>query len=90
MSETHPSPLFSDEPGIYEIRLRGHLDPRWASQLEGMRFTHQSDGSTVLSGRVADQSALHGLLRRLRDLALPLLSVNRIDPEPAPASDHKP
>ena len=90
MSETPTSPPPADEPGFYEIRLQGHLGLRWADQFEGMRFTHCFDGSTVLSGQVADQSALHGLLRKLRDLALPLLSVNRVEPDPPAASDVKP
>lgn len=62
----------------YEIRLRGRLDVRWQDRFEGMRFSYENDGTTVLSGPVADQAALHGLLRQVRDLALPLLSVNPV------------
>jgi hypothetical protein len=65
----------------YEIRLRGRLDQRWASWFDGMTVTALDDGTTVLEGWVADQAALHGLLSRLRDLGLPLLSVARVDPE---------
>jgi hypothetical protein len=61
----------------YEIRLQGRLDPRWATWFDGMTLTHRSDGTTVIHGLVADQAALHGLLQRLRDLGLPLLSVDR-------------
>ena len=61
----------------YEIRLQGRLDPRWASWFEGMTLTDRTDGTTVIDGLVADQAALHGLLQRLRDLGLPLLSVDR-------------
>lgn len=61
----------------YEIRLQGRLDPRWASWFEGMTLTDRTDGTTVIHGLVADQAALHGLLQRLRDLGLPLLSVDR-------------
>lgn len=68
-----------DGSGWYEIRLRGRLEPRWAALLGGMTLT-TSDGCTVLAGRVVDQSALHGLLRQLRDLGLPLDSVVRTDP----------
>ncbi len=59
----------------YEIRVAGHLAPRWAAHFEGMTLTAQDDGTTVIHGPVADQSALHGLLRKLSDLGLPLVSV---------------
>ncbi len=70
-----------DESGWYEIRLDGRLDPRWSTWFDGMNITPDTDGTTVLSGRVADQAALHGLLARLRDLSLPLVSVTQVDPE---------
>jgi len=63
------------EPGWYEIRLQGRLDGRWASWFDGMSVDAGPDGTTVLRGPVADQAALHGLLGRLRDLGLPLISV---------------
>jgi hypothetical protein len=63
----------------YEIRLQGHLDGRWADRLGAPDLTHQDDGTTVLRLVAADQSALHGLLQRIRDLSLPLISVVRID-----------
>jgi hypothetical protein len=66
----------------YEIRLRGHLDPRWAAQFEGLRLTQESDGTTLIAGPVMDQAALHGLLRRVRDLGLPLVSVLNAAPHP--------
>ncbi|MDF2626185.1 MAG: hypothetical protein K0R39_16 [Symbiobacteriaceae bacterium] len=69
----------SHEPGLYEIRLRGHLDARWADSFAGMSFTYQSDGTTILSGPVVDQAALHGLLRKVRDLGLSLISVIQVD-----------
>jgi hypothetical protein len=59
----------------YDIRVTGHLAPRWASCFEGMTLTRQDDGTTVIHGPVADQSALHGLLRKLSDLGVPLISV---------------
>ena len=71
-------------PATYEIRLQGHLDGRWASQLAVASLVHESDGTTLLHLAVADQSALHGLLQRIRDLGLLLISVTRIDPA-APA-----
>jgi len=68
------------ETNGYEIRLKGHLDARWADRFEGLRFTYLSDGTTILSGPVVDQAALHGLLRNVRDLGLPLVSIIPIDP----------
>jgi hypothetical protein len=65
------------ESAWYEIRLQGRLDPRWAAWLDGMTVSTHADGTTVIHGQVADQAALHGLLQRLRDLGLPLLSVDR-------------
>ena len=71
----------SPEAGRYEIRLMGHLEPRWASWFGGLSLTAESDGSTVIHGPVADQAALHGLLRKVRDVGLPLISVTRVGPE---------
>ena len=68
-----------DRPGWYEIRLTGHLATRWASRFDGMTLTTQDDGTTLIEGPVVDQAALHGLLRTLRDIGLPLLSVTRVD-----------
>ena len=81
MSETHVSTEEHHEPGRYEIRLKGHLDTRWADQFDQMSFSHASDGTTILAGPVVDQAALYGLLRKVRDLGLPLLSVVHIDPK---------
>ena len=63
------------EPDRYEIRVKGHLPDRWAAWFDGMTLTRQTDGTTVLHGPVVDQSALHGLLRKVSDLGLPLVSV---------------
>lgn len=65
-------------PAIYQIRIKGSLEPRWADWFDGFTVTQQADDETVLSGRVVDQPALHGLMAKIRDLGLPLLSVNRI------------
>jgi len=70
--------------GQYEIRLKGHLADRWATWFDGLSLTCQSDGTTVLRGFVVDQSALHGLLQKVRDTGLPLLSVTRLDPDRPP------
>ena len=64
------------ESGRYEIRLRGHLETRWAAWFEGMTLSHEPDGSTLLRGPVVDQAALHGLLQKVRDIGLPLVSVH--------------
>ena len=78
MGTPHDDP---QRPGRYEIRLRGRLDARWAAWFDGMTITYECDGTTRLRGPVADQAALHGLLQRVRDLGLPLLSVARVEPE---------
>jgi hypothetical protein len=78
------------QPGHYEIRLKGHLDARWTSWFDGMSLSHESDGTTVISGPVADQAALHGLLRTVRDLGLPLISVSCVDPIQPDAPEHQP
>jgi hypothetical protein len=77
------------DPGRYEIRVKGHLDNRWAAWFDGMTLTRSSDGTTIIHGPVADQAALHGLLQKTRDLGLPLISVNHVAPRhpPAPAAD---
>ena len=62
----------------YEIRLQGHLEARWEEWFDGLDITLEEDGNTLLSGLVADQAALHGLLKKVRDLGLPLLSVNLV------------
>lgn len=62
---------------VYRIRVKGHLDDRWSEALGGMTLTRECDGSTLLSGPAMDQAALHGLIERIRDLGLPLLSVVR-------------
>ena len=80
MNEGPGSTNDGDEAGRYEIRLKGHLEARWAAWFDGLSLTHQGDGSTVIGGRVADQAALHGLLQKVRDVGLPLVSVTRVDP----------
>ena len=64
---------------IYKIIVQGHLDADWSEELEGLTITHRSDGTSLLSGSLADQSMLHGLLLKVCDLGLTLLSLNRID-----------
>jgi hypothetical protein len=76
--------LEGDRPGTgrYEIRLAGLLDARWAAWFEGLNVCHGGDGTTLISGPIADQAALHGLLQRVRDLGLPLVSVTRVETDP--------
>ena len=68
----------AQEPDRYAIRVKGHLADRWAAWFDGMTLTRRPDGTTVLDGPVADQSALHGLLRKVSDLGLPLVSLTPI------------
>ena len=68
-------------PGRYEIRVKGRLGPRWAAWFDGLSLTNESDGTTVIHGPVADQAALHGLLRKVRDMGLPLISVTQVEPD---------
>jgi hypothetical protein len=64
---------------IYRIRIKGHLDPSWADNFDGLSLTHEKDGTTLLTGRIGDQPALHSLLRRVHNLGLPLLLVEKLD-----------
>jgi hypothetical protein len=79
-------PVGQYEAGLYEIRLQGRLDDRWATWFDGMTLTTTTDTDgvvrTVVRGHVADQAALHGLLARLRDIGLPLISITRTEPDP--------
>ena len=85
MSGTPPSTGSRPEPDRYEIRLAGHLHPRWTAWFDGLTLTHEKDGTTVLRGPIADQAALHGVLQKVRDLGVPLISVNDVDPvQPRP------
>lgn len=87
------APQMNDPVAIdrYEIRLEGQLDQRWSDWFEGFTLTNESDGTTTLTGHVIDQAALHGLLRRVGDLGVTLLSVNTITPStPMPPSNSAP
>ena len=75
---------------IYQIRVRSHLRSDWTDWFEGLTITLEDNGNTLLTGPVADQAALHGLLKKVRDLGMPLLSVNCLEPDPSDAVDGEP
>ena len=85
MRAAHASIEDHHEPERYEIRIKGHLDDKWADWFEGLTITREDNGETLLTGPVVDQAALHGLLRKVRDLGIPLLSVTRVRPSQADA-----
>ena len=70
-----------NQASCYTIRLKGHLEPRWVKWFEGLAITLEKDGETLLTGPVVDQAALHGLLKKIRDLGMTLISVNPVDPD---------
>ena len=70
-----------DEQGIYQIRVKGILDEKWSDWFDDFIITPQADDETLLTGPVADQAALHGLLNKIRDIGLPLLSIRRVETE---------
>lgn len=78
MADNRDSRMDSDQATVYHIRIKGHLDQQWAGWFEGLTITLQENGDTLLSGQLVDQAALHGLLKKIRDLGLPLLSVNSL------------
>jgi hypothetical protein len=79
MRDTDLPPDRQRKPTLYEVRVKGHLDDRWAEWFEGLSIARGGDDTTTLSGPVIDQASLHGVLRKVRDLALPLVSVVPID-----------
>ena len=79
-----------NQPMIYQIRVKGHLGPQWTDWFEGLTITLEDNGQTLLTCPVVDQAALYGLLRKVRDLGLPLISVTRAEPGHVDGSDIKP
>jgi len=76
----------ASHPPVYQIRIEGHLGHEWTDWFEGLSITLEDNGNTLLTGPVVDQSALYGLLKKVRDLGMPLFSVNRTDPGRADAT----
>jgi hypothetical protein len=89
MSGTFNTEIDSGQPVIYQIRLKGHLGRHWTDWFGGLTITLEDNGETLLTGPVADQAALHGLLKKVRDLGMPLLSVVGIKPDQADMSNVK-
>ena len=75
MPDIAASDADADQPTLYEIKLRGYLDHQWTDWFGGLAVTHEDNGDTRLTGPLVDQAALHGLLRKVRDLGIPLLSI---------------
>jgi hypothetical protein len=90
MSKTPNSKIDKSQPPVYEIRIKGHLSSQWTDWFEGLTITLEEDGDTLLTGPVIDQAALHGLLKKVRDLGSPLVSVSPVESGQADASDVRP
>jgi hypothetical protein len=76
MSNEFSPKIDPGQPVVYQIRIKGHLGPQWRDWFEGLTITLEEDGDTLLSGPLIDQAALHGLLKKVRDLGMPLVSVS--------------
>jgi hypothetical protein len=87
MSDQQKSERDPDQPTVFQIRIQGHLGQQWQDWFEGLAITLEEDGNTLLNGPVVDQSALHGILKKIRNLGMPLLSVNAADPTDASRTD---
>lgn len=90
MLDEYGSERTSDQPMVYQIRIKGQLGLQWKDWFEGMTIKLDQDGNTLLTGPVIDQAALHGILKKVRDLGMPLLSVNSIDPDQAARAETNP
>lgn len=83
MSSTFNPEMNTGQPVIYQIRVRGHLSRQWTDWFSGLTITLEDNGDTLLTGPVVDQAALHGLLKKVRDLAMPLISISPVTPDQA-------
>ena len=82
MTSEQRSERDSDKPMTYQIRIKGHLGQQWMEWFDGLTITLEQDGNTLLAGPVIDQAALHGILKKIRDLGMQLLSINSIGQDP--------
>jgi len=89
MSNELNSEIDPGQPLVYQIRIKGHLGREWTDWFGGLTITLEDNGDTLLTGPVVDQAALHGLLKKVRDVGMPLVSVNRGKPGQADVSDSK-
>ena len=87
-NELEPKPTPS-QPVVYQIRINGHLGSQWTDWFEGLTITLEENGDTLLTGPVIDQAALHGLLKKVRDLGMPLVLVSPVEPGQVDQSDVK-
>jgi hypothetical protein len=90
MSSTFNSETDPSQPTVYQIRIKGHLGNAWTDWFDGLTIQLTDNGETVLTGPVADQAALHGLLRKVRDVAMPLVSVICVSPDQVVTADITP
>lgn len=81
MPEEQQSNPEADQRIVYQFRIKGHLGQQWMNWFEGLTITLEEDGNTLLSGPVVDQSAIHGILKKIRDLGMPLLALNQVEPK---------
>jgi len=79
----------ADQPMVYQIKIKGHLSRQRMDWFEGLTINLEEDGNTILTGTVIDQAGLHGILKKIRDLGMPLLSLNSVEPSLQDTSDHK-
>ena len=89
MSNIRDQKINPSKPMVYQIRIKGHLGHQWTDWFEGLTITLEEDGDTLLTGPVVDQAALHGLLKKVRDLGMPLVSVSPLEHGQADQSDVK-
>ena len=87
MSDQQKSERDPDRQRVFQIRIQGHLSQQWMDWFEGLTITLEEDGNTLLNGPVVDQSALHGILKKIRNLGTPLISINSVDSEQADQAD---
>ena len=87
MTNHHENQIHPDQPMLYQIRLQGHLAPQWKTWFDELTIVLEANGETLLTGPVVDQAALHGLLKKVRDLGMPLIAVVRLDSAPGQHAD---